>query len=557
VKYIIFTADIHGLGGMQYFDFGKSEYLRKKGYQVYLFYSGSSNGNCAIKGLNQYLYGGINELSIPPYKVFGYVRRNVLKKIKKIIGSVIPGEEVWIESHKDPIAQWAELLAEDLNVRHVIFCCSERLHISTYYQNLDFYDFKHKRKEFCGESYDTVTKLFDGYKEVKPSEHYIFTPYEESVYDYDNSIVNKLKRDEWNICYIGRITKLYVPQIINDVGVFAKRHAGRRIQFLIVGDASAKKEEIRTKLYNIPNLKVTELGDLIPIPRKLFSFCDVVIAGSGSAKCAVYEGVPVIVCDAWNGMSDGVLGYETMDALYHDGMVEQSTYDISLEKIFVEKLHEVKEFKYPKRKAGDEFYQEQLDFIKADFGKKYYTAKFRKFDGDYAFHIKRFMVQYLPLTTRLIQDIKKSKSKGLSDGDKQEMGLKERCRIINFSDLGDERGKLVVIEGGTDVPFDLKRVFYIYGSDSDVVRGQHANRQSEFVLINVAGESKVKITDGKEELVVKLNRPMMGVYIPKMVWKDMYDFSPDSVLLVLASTHYDGNEYIRDYDEYIGIIEGL
>ena len=131
------------------------------------------------------------------------------------------------------------------------------------------------------------------------------------------------------------------------------------------------------------------------------------------------------------------------------------------------------------------------------------------------------------------------------------MGLKDLCPILRFADLGDERGKLVVIEGAQAVPFEIKRVFYMYGSDSSVVRGQHANRQSEFVLINVAGSSKVRITDGKEELVVELNEPMTGVYIPKMIWKDMYDFSSDSVLLVLASTHYDGKEYIRDFDEYL------
>ena len=130
------------------------------------------------------------------------------------------------------------------------------------------------------------------------------------------------------------------------------------------------------------------------------------------------------------------------------------------------------------------------------------------------------------------------------------MTLKERCPVISFNDLGDERGKLVVVEGGQTIPFDIKRVFYIYGSDSTVIRGQHANRESEFVLINVAGKSKVRITDCREDFVVDLDRPMIGVYIPRMVWKDMYDFSPDSVLLVLASTHYDGSEYIRDYDAY-------
>lgn len=131
------------------------------------------------------------------------------------------------------------------------------------------------------------------------------------------------------------------------------------------------------------------------------------------------------------------------------------------------------------------------------------------------------------------------------------MTLQERCKILHFDNLGDDRGKLVVIEGAEAIPFDIKRVFYIYDSDSTVVRGQHANRESEFVLINVAGHSKVRITDGIEEFVVSLDKPMMGVYIPKMIWKDMYEFSSDSVLLVLASTHYDGREYIRDYDEYI------
>lgn len=126
----------------------------------------------------------------------------------------------------------------------------------------------------------------------------------------------------------------------------------------------------------------------------------------------------------------------------------------------------------------------------------------------------------------------------------------EQCKVLNFADLGDERGKLVVVEGARDIPFDIKRVFYIYGSDNEVVRGQHANRESEFVLINVGGTSKVRIDNGHSEAVVELDKPMMGLYIPTMVWKDMYDFSDDSILLVLASTHYDGMEYIRDYEEY-------
>lgn len=137
------------------------------------------------------------------------------------------------------------------------------------------------------------------------------------------------------------------------------------------------------------------------------------------------------------------------------------------------------------------------------------------------------------------------------------MKLSEQIRIMEFPDFGDERGNLVVVEGGGfDIPFEVKRVFYIYGSDSEVIRGRHANRKTEFVMINVSGKSKVKVDNGHEQQIIELDRPRMGLYLSTMVWKDMYDFSADSVLLVLASEHYDAEEYIRDYDDYIKEITG-
>lgn len=131
-----------------------------------------------------------------------------------------------------------------------------------------------------------------------------------------------------------------------------------------------------------------------------------------------------------------------------------------------------------------------------------------------------------------------------------------KVKMLEFSQRGDERGHLVVVEGNKDIPFEIKRVFYIYGSDTEVIRGQHANRDSEFVLINVAGKSKVRVKDGEgNEAIYCLNRPHTGIYLPTMVWKDMYDFSADSVLLVLASTYYDANEYIRDYNDFVEEIQ--
>ena len=133
---------------------------------------------------------------------------------------------------------------------------------------------------------------------------------------------------------------------------------------------------------------------------------------------------------------------------------------------------------------------------------------------------------------------------------------KREVRMLEFPQKGDERGHLVIVEGMKDVPFDIKRIFYIYGSDKDVIRGQHANLKSQFVLVNVAGKSKVRVKDGLgNEAVFSLNRAHTGIYLPEMVWKDMYDFSEDSVLLVLSSEHYDPEEYIRDYDTFVKMLQ--
>lgn len=127
-----------------------------------------------------------------------------------------------------------------------------------------------------------------------------------------------------------------------------------------------------------------------------------------------------------------------------------------------------------------------------------------------------------------------------------------RSHMLQFPRHGDERGWLVAIEGSNDIPFDIKRIFYIFGSDRSVVRGKHANRRSEFVLINVCGNCKVRTveTNGDIQEFV-LDKPHTGIYLPRLVWKDMYDFSEDSILLCLSSEHYDSEEYIRDYDAFL------
>lgn len=125
-------------------------------------------------------------------------------------------------------------------------------------------------------------------------------------------------------------------------------------------------------------------------------------------------------------------------------------------------------------------------------------------------------------------------------------------RLLEFGQHGDARGQLVVIEGGQSIPFEIKRVFYIYGADAETVRGQHANRRSGFVMINVAGSCCIRVKDAwGAEREYLLDQPYSGLFVPPMIWKDMYGFSKDAVLLVLSSEHYDAGEYIRDYHDLL------
>lgn len=123
--------------------------------------------------------------------------------------------------------------------------------------------------------------------------------------------------------------------------------------------------------------------------------------------------------------------------------------------------------------------------------------------------------------------------------------------VLKFAAMGDDNGRLVALEGNVHIPFDICRVFYISGIKPGVVRGAHANRKSQFVMVCVTGSCKVKVCHPKETLEVVLDSPTKGLYLDNMVWKEMYDFSPDAVLMVLSNEPYDKDEYIYDYDAYV------
>lgn len=127
-------------------------------------------------------------------------------------------------------------------------------------------------------------------------------------------------------------------------------------------------------------------------------------------------------------------------------------------------------------------------------------------------------------------------------------------RIINFGIKGDDRGSLVALEANKDIPFDIERVYYVFGTDKRAVRGKHAHKSLKQVIICTSGSCDFILDDGQRKETIRLDKPNKGLYIANNIWREFTNFSSDCVILVLASEKYDESEYIRDYDNFISII---
>lgn len=124
-----------------------------------------------------------------------------------------------------------------------------------------------------------------------------------------------------------------------------------------------------------------------------------------------------------------------------------------------------------------------------------------------------------------------------------------------FQQHGDNRGQLVALEEFKDIPFQVKRVYYMYDTGKGVTRGYHAHKKLEQILICIHGSCKIRLDNGYEKKVVPLEKPYEGLYVSNAMWREMFDFSEDAVLMVLASELYDEADYIRNYDEFLEFVK--
>lgn len=127
------------------------------------------------------------------------------------------------------------------------------------------------------------------------------------------------------------------------------------------------------------------------------------------------------------------------------------------------------------------------------------------------------------------------------------------CKLVDLPKISDPRGNLSFIEAGKDIPFDIKRVYYLYDVPGGSDRGSHAHKNLHQFIVAMSGSFDVLLDDGEEKKRFHLNRSYSGLYVCPMMWRYLDNFSSGAVCMVLASSHYDEADYIRDYSEFISL----
>lgn len=365
-KYIFFTSDIYPVGGIQIYLSGKIKFLEKKGWKIYVFFNTFHKGNCVFPKLNEFKNGKFECLSFLPNELGEKVVDYSLKKMLNYI-NYADSDDVLIESHYDVTALWAELFAEKTKGKHVCLCCNEVFRgTNKYYEKfIDFFKYKYDRNELLGISSESMQKLFYGRFDSIPIDdsHVFKAAADNPIQEIKNEVIDKIKRKEFNICYIGRAGKQSFLPILDGVNKFIKNVGNVYCQFIIVADTSADEVKRIEELFSeIKNVNLIFTGTLSPVPKRLFELIDVTVASSGCAIMSANEGIPTVLVDANDYKSNGLFGYDTENFLYRekDGLCEDI--EKTLEKVF-NKEYLGKQFKLNRKAHNELYYNEHLKYF--------------------------------------------------------------------------------------------------------------------------------------------------------------------------------------------------
>ena len=415
-KYIFLSFNIHELGGGQTYLNTKVDYLKNKGYNVYVFSRGAKFIKVPYKNLQKYDMCSFCDLSYPPMEIKKSRINRILRKIRKIVQP--NNEEIVIESCDDVSALWGEIIANDLKCKHFCFSLNERFKgKNKYYEdNIDFFKFKFRRNELAFINSDCIDLLFgDTYKNIS-KEQFVLAAYSNAVEDLENKVIDKIYKCNFNIAYIGRHSKAYVNKILNDIALFGGKYGEKTIGLTLVGDSIFYKNEIIDMFKNLKNVNVFFTGVLIPIPKNIFSKFDVIIAGAGCGLISFQYSRYVIIPDPVNCMCNGLLGFDTISSLYAENVMKQTTYIDSLENVLIKKIYDELDRKKIILEDSSFYFNKHSEFINSSNKKEYYDInKFCEMKKRFKIYIKCMVLDHLFILNPILNKIKKYKRGNVND----------------------------------------------------------------------------------------------------------------------------------------------
>ena len=409
--YVFITTSLKVAGGNQCYTAAKAQFLEENGWKVLVFFQGDRvrKNKCLIDYFDKFEDCDITGISNPPFMYPRWIREKILSKMIRHVGDYKAYDQIIIESHEDSYSQWAELLASRIHAKHFVYLMNERYRGPKMYydKKIDFYLFKYNRKEIISGK-RVISRLFEGfsYSEREDLPDYVEID-EAPIQNVENEKVNGIVRCDWNICYLGRGAKSYVPNIIRDVGRLAGSYPEKTVQLVFVSVVDMHRRLLEEVIDQNKNIRIVELGFLHPIPQSLFEKVDVVIAGSGSARHSTEAGAVVIVADPETNMANGILGYETMSTLYKEKDALVSSFYDALIRVLVDKVQLRLKNNYPPKKGVKETVLKQFElYAKSSEELQYYDEK-ALVEGkrNWIVSFKIFLHNFFPRTTGFLINI--------------------------------------------------------------------------------------------------------------------------------------------------------
>lgn len=375
-KFILFNITITAMGGGQIYAKNKIDFMKKNGYDCSIFYS-NKNEEVIIEELKMYKDNVVEYLMINPTLVTKKEINRVLNFVETTVGKI--DEDTIIECNNIVLGMWGEIIAQRFKCTSYIYIIGESI------ANLDtdkkaFLMYKRKRKELNGIKEETYKMIFGKMPKDDNYNYYLPLICSNVVEDYKNPILEKIKYSDLNISTIGRLSKPYVPTLINEIITFANNHSNLNITYVMVGDTTDSElvRNIKEKFYNLKNVKLFMTGSIYPIPIDFLNKIDIFISSAGSVRVSANAGRPTIAIDARDYCSIGIFRYNTENSVFRKNEKKENISDV-LELLYKDEFYKKINIEpYDLEADIDNIFKPHIDLYSSNLNPKEYYDFFHK-----------------------------------------------------------------------------------------------------------------------------------------------------------------------------------